>query len=247
MELGLIGLGRMGANMSRRLVRGGHHVVGLRAPRGDRLRASWPTAPSRRSDVAGRPGQAAGGAARRLADGARGGRRRDARPARALLAGQGRHRDRRRQLVLRRRHPAGARASSERGVHYVDCGTSGGVFGLERGYCLMIGGPDEAVARLRPDLRDARAGHRRGTAHGRPREPRRHRRGGLPPLRPERRRPLREDGPQRHRVRDHGRLRRGPQRPAPRRRRAPRGGRSTPRRAPCATPSSTGTTSTWPT
>jgi 6-phosphogluconate dehydrogenase len=39
---------------------------------------------------------------------------------------------------------------SERGVDYVDCGTSGGVFGLERGYCLMIGGPDEAVARLEP-------------------------------------------------------------------------------------------------
>jgi len=36
------------------------------------------------------------------------------------------------------------------GVHYVDCGTSGGVFGLERGYCLMIGGPDRAVERLDP-------------------------------------------------------------------------------------------------
>src|SRR5918996_345143 len=38
----------------------------------------------------------------------------------------------------------------ERGIDYLDCGTSGGVFGLERGYCLMIGGPDEAVARLEP-------------------------------------------------------------------------------------------------
>jgi 6-phosphogluconate dehydrogenase len=38
----------------------------------------------------------------------------------------------------------------EQGIDYVDCGTSGGVFGLERGYCLMIGGPDEAVARLEP-------------------------------------------------------------------------------------------------
>jgi 6-phosphogluconate dehydrogenase len=36
------------------------------------------------------------------------------------------------------------------GVHYVDVGTSGGVFGLERGYCLMIGGDDEAVGRLTP-------------------------------------------------------------------------------------------------
>jgi 6-phosphogluconate dehydrogenase len=39
---------------------------------------------------------------------------------------------------------------AERGIEYVDCGTSGGVFGLERGYCLMIGGPDDAVARLEP-------------------------------------------------------------------------------------------------
>src|SRR5690606_16075809 len=38
----------------------------------------------------------------------------------------------------------------ERGLDYIDCGTSGGVFGLERGYCLMIGGPDEAVQRLDP-------------------------------------------------------------------------------------------------
>jgi len=39
---------------------------------------------------------------------------------------------------------------AERGIEYVDCGTSGGVFGLERGFCLMIGGPDDAVARLEP-------------------------------------------------------------------------------------------------
>jgi 6-phosphogluconate dehydrogenase len=39
---------------------------------------------------------------------------------------------------------------AERGIDYIDCGVSGGVFGLERGYCLMIGGPDEAVARLEP-------------------------------------------------------------------------------------------------
>jgi 6-phosphogluconate dehydrogenase len=41
---------------------------------------------------------------------------------------------------------------SERGIHFVDCGTSGGVWGLERGYCLMVGGDDEAVGRLRPVL-----------------------------------------------------------------------------------------------
>jgi 6-phosphogluconate dehydrogenase len=39
---------------------------------------------------------------------------------------------------------------AERGIFYVDCGTSGGVFGLERGFCLMVGGADEAVERLSP-------------------------------------------------------------------------------------------------
>jgi len=38
----------------------------------------------------------------------------------------------------------------EKGIDYVDCGTSGGVFGIDRGYCLMIGGPDAAVERLDP-------------------------------------------------------------------------------------------------
>jgi 6-phosphogluconate dehydrogenase len=38
----------------------------------------------------------------------------------------------------------------DRGIHLVDCGTSGGVWGLERGYCLMIGGEAEVVEHLRP-------------------------------------------------------------------------------------------------
>ena len=46
---------------------------------------------------------------------------------------------------------------AEHELDYVDAGTSGGVWGLERGYCLMIGGPDEAVEPARPDLRLARA------------------------------------------------------------------------------------------
>jgi 6-phosphogluconate dehydrogenase len=43
-----------------------------------------------------------------------------------------------------------AKRLAARGIHYVDCGTSGGVFGLERGYCLMIGGEPEVVRRLDP-------------------------------------------------------------------------------------------------
>jgi 6-phosphogluconate dehydrogenase len=46
----------------------------------------------------------------------------------------------------------------EKGIHYVDVGTSGGVFGLERGYCLMIGGDDEAVERLDPIFRSLAPG-----------------------------------------------------------------------------------------
>jgi 6-phosphogluconate dehydrogenase len=46
-----------------------------------------------------------------------------------------------------------AKALKEKGLHYVDVGTSGGVFGLERGYCLMIGGDDVAVERLDPIFR----------------------------------------------------------------------------------------------
>jgi 6-phosphogluconate dehydrogenase len=43
-----------------------------------------------------------------------------------------------------------AKQCAEEGIHYVDVGTSGGVWGLERGYCLMIGGPDQAVTELEP-------------------------------------------------------------------------------------------------
>jgi 6-phosphogluconate dehydrogenase len=77
-----------------------------------------------------------------------------------------------------------AKALSERGIHYVDVGTSGGVWGLERGYCMMIGGEKETVTRLDPifdalapgagsiavtpgrDALDARAG--RGYIHAGP-------------------------------------------------------------------------------
>jgi 6-phosphogluconate dehydrogenase len=51
-----------------------------------------------------------------------------------------------------------AKALSGAGIHYVDVGTSGGVFGLERGYCLMVGGDPEAVGLLTPVLRDLAPG-----------------------------------------------------------------------------------------
>ena len=57
----------------------------------------------------------------------------------------------------------------EKGIDFVDCGTSGGVFGLERGYCLMIGGPDGAVERLDPIFATLAPGRRVGRAHPGPR------------------------------------------------------------------------------
>ncbi len=45
-----------------------------------------------------------------------------------------------------------AAALQPAGIHYVDVGTSGGVWGLENGYCMMVGGPQEAVDRLAPIL-----------------------------------------------------------------------------------------------
>jgi 6-phosphogluconate dehydrogenase len=60
--------------------------------------------------------------------------------------------DRQRQLVFQRRCPP-VQAVSRRGIHYVDVGTSGGVGGIERGYCMMSGGPKEVVQQLDPIFR----------------------------------------------------------------------------------------------
>ena len=89
-----------------------------------------------------------GAAARRLGDGAGGEitERRSPSSARCSEAGD--------TVIdggntLYRRHPARSRARGARDP-YVDVGTSGGVFGLERGFCLMVGGEEEPVARLAP-------------------------------------------------------------------------------------------------
>ena len=68
--------------------------------------------------------------------------------------GRRRHHHRRRELLLPRRHRPG-RGARARGSHYVDVGTSGGVFGLERGFCLMIGGETRCGRAPGPDLRHA--------------------------------------------------------------------------------------------
>ncbi len=210
MQLGMIGLGRMGANIVRRLMRDGHECVvydtdpavvaqleqegavgasslaqlvqTLEAPR-----AAWIMVPA---GITGRIVDELAGLMERgdiVIDGGNSYYRDDVDRAAAL---------------------------APRGIEYVDVGTSGGVFGLERGYCLMIGGEQHVFEHLEPLFRTIAPGSRRGAAdagrRGRPLAGR----AGLPPLRPGRRRPLREDGPQRDRVRAHGGVRRGPQRPA---------------------------------
>jgi 6-phosphogluconate dehydrogenase len=146
MQLGMIGLGRMGANMVRRLVRGGHEcVVFDRSPvavaalakegatGAESLqsfvaklappRVVWLMVPAAAVDAT------IAGFAPLLA------------PGDVLVDGGNSHYS----DDLRR-----AKALANGGVHYVDVGTSGGVWGLERGYCLMIGGAEAAVKRLDP-------------------------------------------------------------------------------------------------
>jgi 6-phosphogluconate dehydrogenase len=149
MQLGMIGLGRMGANMVRRLIRGGHDcVVFDRSPQAvDELakekatgaaslqdfvkklrkpRAVWLMVPAAVVDktIADLVPHLESGDI--LVDGGNSYYVDDIRRAKALA-------------------PAG--------IHYVDVGTSGGVWGLERGYCMMIGGEDAVVTRLDPIFR----------------------------------------------------------------------------------------------
>jgi 6-phosphogluconate dehydrogenase len=147
MQLGMIGLGRMGANMTRRLMRAGHEVIVYSATPKTRetfAKDTGAVAASSLDDLVSRlkapraiwlmvPAAAVD---RTLAD--LGGvlQRDDV----VIDGGNSYYVD-----DIRR-----ARELAPRGIHYVDCGTSGGVWGLERGYCLMIGGEPAVVERLDP-------------------------------------------------------------------------------------------------
>jgi 6-phosphogluconate dehydrogenase len=150
MQLAMIGLGRMGANMVRRLMRGGHScVVFDRNPESvqelvsegaigasslndlakklDRPRVAWVMVP------AGDPTEQtvmslahAFGTGDIVIDGGNSFFKDDVRRSKVV---------------------------AEQGIHYVDVGTSGGIWGLERGYCLMAGGDKEAVERIEPILK----------------------------------------------------------------------------------------------
>jgi 6-phosphogluconate dehydrogenase len=147
MQIGMVGLGKMGANMSRRLMKGGHECAvfdldpakiaeierdgakgAMELPKFiallEKPRVVWMMVPA---------GEATENTVNRLAslmeagdtiiDGGNSYYKDDVRRAKALLP---------------------------KGIHYVDAGTSGGVWGLDRGYCLMVGGEKEVFARLEP-------------------------------------------------------------------------------------------------
>ena len=147
MQLGMVGLGRMGANLVRRLMGDGHTCVGTDvsadavaalATEGMTGAASpeelvQALAPPRAVWVMVPAGDITERAIADLAD--------LLSPGDTIIdGGNTRYHD-----DVRR-----AQELSERGLHYVDCGTSGGVFGLERGFCLMIGGEDDVVSGLAP-------------------------------------------------------------------------------------------------
>jgi 6-phosphogluconate dehydrogenase len=146
MQLGMVGLGRMGANMVRRLMHAGHECVVFDvspdsvaalvaegavgsssleefASKLTSPKTAWMMVPAAYTGSTVESLAALLGAGDIIVDGGNSYYRDDVDTSERL---------------------------AERGIQYVDCGTSGGVFGLERGYCLMVGGSDEAIAHLAP-------------------------------------------------------------------------------------------------
>ena len=148
-QIGFVGLGRMGGGMVARIRRDSDHevvafdpdreAVARSAAKGARGRAPWRT-----SSASSIPRGSCGSWCRRGSD------RADGRALAGLLekddtivdGGNSRWTDDKRRAAELR----------PQGIHYVDVGTSGGVWGLEVGYCMMVGGPTRAVRRLAPIL-----------------------------------------------------------------------------------------------
>jgi len=147
MKLGMVGLGRMGANMTRRLMRGGHEVVvsDLSADNVKHIAGEGAIASASIDDFVAKL----------------------AKPRVAWLMVPAGGPTEQTVQTLAQKFQAGdilidggnsyfkddirrSKQLKDKGIHYVDVGTSGGVWGLERGYCMMIGGPKEAVQHLDP-------------------------------------------------------------------------------------------------
>jgi 6-phosphogluconate dehydrogenase len=147
MRLGMVGLGKMGANMTRRLMGGGHEVVvtDLSAENVKQLASEGAIASSSLDDFVSKLGKPrvawlmvpAGGPTEQSVQALS---QRMAASDILIDGGNSYFKD-----DVRR-----SKQVKPKGIHYVDVGTSGGVWGLERGYCMMIGGPKEAVQFLDP-------------------------------------------------------------------------------------------------
>ena len=188
MKIGMIGLGKMGANMTERLLKGGHEVVAydLSADAVKAAAAKGAEASTSLADLAAKldspravwvmlpAGHITDSTVEELAG-------MFAKGDVIIDGGNSNYKE----------WKALADKLESTGVGFVDAGTSGGVWGLTEGYCLMVGGTKEAVAVVEPALLHPGA------------------RGRLRPRRPRRCGPLREDGAQRHGVRAHAGLRRG--------------------------------------
>jgi len=146
MQLGMVGLGRMGSNLVRRLMRDGHRCVvyDVNPDAVKELEGEGATGATSLEDFAARlekprtawlmlPAAVVDSTLKRLVP--------LLEPGDSVIdGGNSYYRD----DITR------AQRLAPQGIHYLDCGTSGGVWGLERGYSLMIGGETEVVARLDP-------------------------------------------------------------------------------------------------
>ena len=242
MQLGMIGLGRMGANMVRRLIKAGHECV------------VFDRSPEAVADL-GKQGAAGSSSLDEFLS--------KLKPPRAvwLMVPAAVVDQTLEQLATRMQKGdiiidggnsyyiddiRRAKELQPKGIHYADVGTSGGVWGLERGYCLMIGGEPDIVKHLDPIFKTLAPGTREYRSYSWARKGRRHGRRRLSALRARGRRPFREDGSQRNRIRNHGRVCRRLEHSASRQRRQDHAQKRTPRPRLCAIPSIISTTSTSP-
>jgi 6-phosphogluconate dehydrogenase len=148
MQIGMIGLGKMGGNMSRRLMKAGHQCVvyARTAKTREALAKDGATAATSIADLVKTLGQRpraiwlmlpAGKVTEEMVEQLGGLLDRD---DIVIDGGNSFYKDDIRN----------AKKLTSKGIRYVDCGTSGGVWGIERGYCMMIGGPKQAVDYLDP-------------------------------------------------------------------------------------------------
>ena len=148
MQIGMIGLGRMGGNMSRRLMKAGHQCVvfARNAKPREALAKDGATAAASLADVV-----------KKLSEKPRAiwlmlpaGKVTEETVESSAACWSATTSSSTAAIPSTRTISAAPRKLAEKGIRYVDCGTSGGVWGIERGYCMMIGGPKEAVDHLDP-------------------------------------------------------------------------------------------------